>query len=545
MSGAAKLDALVVGAGPVGLTAAAELFRLGLNCRIVDKAAARTDKSKALVLWPRTLELLATSGAVEPFLAAGTRVVRAGLYGAGKCLADIDLGEFPSPYPFALMLPQSETERLLVAHLNSLEVEVERGVELLDFSADANGITARLRDAGGREETVRTAWLLGCDGAQSRVRRGLGIEFEGEAEPGDWIIADVCLDGDLPPDEARIYSHETGILAVFPIAPKRFRLVADRGPAAPTERPPEPSLEEVREVVTVRGPEGLAVRDPSWLAGFRIDERKVGEYRAGRVFLAGDAAHVLSPAGGQGMNTGMQDVYNLAWKLALVHAGRGRGEVLLDSYSSERGAAGDEILRNSRVLTRLASLRQPAAQQLRNALVPVLTSFDFLRERGRDSLAELGIQYRRSPISRDDRGVGVRARTFGSGIAAGDRAPDASLTDARSGKPAQLFGLYNGLRHVLLLCRGDANGEDSRCSFSETAAAVQSTYPDLVDVYTVAPSGRPGAVPLLFDRAGEVRKTYAVQNATGVLIRPDGYIGYYGQPLDPGRLLAHMATYLR
>ena len=533
------IDALVVGAGPVGLTMAAELTRHGVRCRLVDRAPARSDKSKALVLWPRSLELLGYAGAVEPFLADGLRVVRARLFANRQPLAELRFDVVPSPHPLALMIPQSETERLLEAHLNRLGVAVERSVELLGFSAAADGVEARLRAAPGSEESVRSAWLLGCDGAHSTVRHGLGMDFAGSAEPSDWILADVHVDGPVSPDELRIDWHAEGILAFFPIGAGRYRIIADGEPSA-GDRPRDPTLADVQAVLDQRGPGGVTVRDPLWLAGFRINERKVAEYRAGRVFLAGDAAHVHSPAGGQGMNTGMQDAFNLAWKLGVMHASRGR-EILLESYSRERSAVGDLVLRNAAAMTRVATLRNPTGQRLRNAVLPVVASLGFVRTAMSNTLSEMSINYRTSPLSRDDRSAADRARALVTGgVVAGDRAPDAAVVEARGGAATHLFELLRSGRHCLLLCSAAA----AVASMQPIAVAVGEAYGDLIDVFIVAPSDAPSQTPLLVDRTGGVRAAYAVRAPTAVLIRPDGYVGYYGQPIDHARLLAHLKSYL-
>jgi 2-polyprenyl-6-methoxyphenol hydroxylase-like FAD-dependent oxidoreductase len=502
-------DALIVGAGPVGLTMAAELIRHGLRCRIVDKEPAPSDKSKALVLWPRTLELLSYAGAVDPFVAAGLPVARARLYANRRQLAELRFDGIPSPYPMALMIPQSETERLLQAHLNSLGVAVERSVELLDFRAAADGVTARLRGAAGSEESLRVSWLLGCDGAHSSVRHGLGIDFTGYAMSSDWILADLRIAGS-PPDHLRIDWHTEGILAFFPIGGERYRVIADR-PAAPTERPPTPTLADVQAVMDERGPGGLTAHDPIWLAGFRINERKVPTYRAGRVFLAGDAAHIHSPAGGQGMNTGMQDAFNLAWKLGLVHAKRGR-DVLLDSYDRERSAIGDLVLRNAAAMTRVATLRHPVAQRLRNAVLPVVASLAVVRTAMSNTLTEMLINYRRGPLSRDDRPWSERVRAMLSGGAvAGDRAPNVDVIAA--GRTIRLFTLLQSGRFCLLLPLGEPTG---------IAEAVAADYRGVIDV---AAASWPG------DHAG-------------VLIRPDGYIAYYGHPIERAGLLRYLESVL-
>ncbi|HEX9170344.1 MAG TPA: FAD-dependent monooxygenase, partial [Roseiarcus sp.] len=318
-----KPDVLVVGAGPVGLTMAAELARYGVSVRIVDKSAARTDKSKALVLWSRTLELIDRMGCGASFVEAGLKAREADIIAGGATIARINLDGLKTPHPYGLMLPQSDTERLMELHLNSFGVKVERRVELTRFVADEDAVTGFLRLPDGSEEKLDVDWMIGCDGAHSIVRHGLGMEFDGDTMLSHFILADLHLAGGPPLDEIKTYWHEAGPLVIFPIAPGRYRIVADAGEPKAGEHTPDPTLEEVQSLLDQRGPAGVKASDPVWLSGFTINERKVADYRSGRVFLAGDAAHVHSPAGGEGMNTGMQDAFNLAWKLASAIHGTG------------------------------------------------------------------------------------------------------------------------------------------------------------------------------------------------------------------------------
>jgi len=300
---------LIVGAGPVGLTMASELARYGVPVRIIDKAAQRTDKSKALVLWSRTLELLDRGGGSVPFVSAGFKAEAVNFIAGDKLIGHVSIKDVKSPYPYALMIPQSETERLLEERLYGLGVAVERQVELTTFKNGVDGVEAVLRHTDGREETVTADWMLGCDGAHSAVRHGLGAPFTGETLNSDWMLADVHMTGYSCPDtEASVYWHRDGVFVIFPISPGRYRVLADL-PSTDAEHPPTPTLEQVQVIINRRGPGGLEAFNPIWLAGFRINSRKVSSYRWGRVFLAGDAAHVHSPAGGQGMNTGMQDAF--------------------------------------------------------------------------------------------------------------------------------------------------------------------------------------------------------------------------------------------
>lgn len=362
---------LIVGAGPVGLTMAAELSRFGVNVRIIEKSPHPTETSRALVIWSRTLELLDRAGCTAAFLEAGLKGHGASLRAGQTVLGRPRFDDIASAYNFALMIPQRDTERLLIEHLRSLGVEVERQVELVSFANREDGIEAVLGHADGRRETVTAPWLLGCDGAHSAVRHGLNVEFPGSTQDDDWLIADIRLDGEHAPpaDEISIYFHHDGPFVIFPLPDHRARIIATRGKTNTAHLRPDPVIADVQALIDQRAGGGFVASDPVWLTNFRINERKVSQYRYGRTLLAGDAAHIHSPAGGQGMNTGMQDAINLAWKLAMVVQGDA-GERLLDSYSPERSAVGDMVLRNATALTDVATLTNPAAQAARNLVAP-------------------------------------------------------------------------------------------------------------------------------------------------------------------------------
>ncbi len=390
---------LIVGAGPVGLTMASELVRYGVAVRIVDKTAQRTDKSKALVLWSRTLELLDRGGGSSPFIEAGFKADAVNFVaGDGKLMGHVSMDSVQSPYPYGLMLPQSETERLLEERLRGLGVLVEREVEVTGFTRNDFGVEAALRHADGHEEKLSADWLIGCDGAHSVVRHTLGAKFAGETLQSDWMLADVHMRGyPFPDTEASVYWHQDGAFVIFPISPGRYRVLADL-PQTSDERPPTPTLEQAQAIITRRGPPGLIAYDPIWLAGFRINGRKVADYRCGRVFLVGDAAHVHSPAGGQGMNTGMQDAFNLAWKLALVIRGA-CGDQLLDSYSAERSYVGDQVLKDASKLTAIGTLKNPVGQSLRNLVGHFMLGLTPVQHAFANSMTEVAISYPKSPLN--------------------------------------------------------------------------------------------------------------------------------------------------
>ena len=442
----AHTQVLIVGAGPVGLTMAAELARFGVSFRIVDKAPQRTDKSKALVLWSRTLELLERGPGSARFLQAGFKAEAVNFIAGDKSIGRVEMRSVDTPFPYALMIPQSDTERLLDEYVQGLGVTIERGVEVTSFNSLADGVTATLRKADGSEEEISADWLIGCDGAHSLVRHTVGAAFSGETLPSDWILADVHMRGYPAADsEATVYWHQDGVFVIFPISPGRYRLIADL-PASGEAAPPVPTLEQVQALIDRRAAPGMEAYDPIWLAGFRINGRKVSEYRWGRAFLVGDAANIHSPAGGQGMNTGMQDAFNLAWKLALVVRGECR-EALLDSYSPERSYVGEQVLKSAQRLTLAGTMKNPIAQTLRNAVGHIMLGLAPVQEGIAETMTQVSVGYPKSPlngptISGDHHKPGQRYRPAlenppaGSGSAPRFRLFSSSADAARSLPPA-------------------------------------------------------------------------------------------------------------
>ncbi|MBW4022364.1 MAG: NAD(P)-binding protein [Proteobacteria bacterium] len=470
------LDVLVVGAGPVGLTMAAEAARYGLAVRIIDKAAHATTTSKALVLWSRTLELMDRMGCTTAFLDAGLRAHGVSMRHGHTILARTRLDSVPSAYNFALMIPQRETERLMAAHLAGFGIAVEREVELIGFLPGHDDVEAVLRHPDGREESVQATWLAGCDGAHSTVRHQLDLPFRGKPQGDDWFLADVRLEGEgaPPADEVTIYLHREGLFAIFPIPGGRARVIGTVGKADPAHRRPDPTLAEVQALADGRTAGGFRVLDPVWLTTFRVQERKVEEYRVGRVFLAGDAAHVHSPAGGQGMNTGMQDAINLAWKLAMAAKGTG-GPALLDSYSPERSAVGDMVLRNATRLTDMATLANPAAQTMRNLAMRFVMGLHAMREKLASEMSETGIAYGDSPLS-------VGGRHAPHGLAAGERLAPAHYDGPPPGAGATP-------RFVLFASADPARAQALTAAFPTLLEAAPRRSPDRSRLLVVRPDG--------------------------------------------------------
>jgi 2-polyprenyl-6-methoxyphenol hydroxylase-like FAD-dependent oxidoreductase len=496
-----KADVLIAGAGPVGLTMASELARYGLSVRLVDKNTERTDKSKALVLWARTLELMERMGtdSTQRFIDAGLKIQGANILSGREEIAHVEMTHIASRYNFVLMIPQSETERLLEEHLETLGLKAERQVELKQLKSGADGVSCTLLHSDGREETAEASWLIGCDGAHSTVRHQLGMEFLGSTMLSDWILADIHLSGVAGAPAINIFWHAEGVLALFPLRGTRYRVIADIGESSGSigeGNRPAPTLEEVQRILEVRGPGGIRASDPVWLSSFSINERKVSDYRSGRIFLAGDAAHVHSPAGGQGMNTGMQDAINLAWKLALVSRGICAPEPLLSSYSAERSAIAKLVLEATGKTTVLTVLKGGIKQSIRNHIASLVFGLAPVKSAMANILSEMAVGYPESPLN-------AKSAHVHGGPHPGQRAP------IREGEPA--VGSGNTPRFALF-------AEDT-----PTSKSLLSKYPNFVE-------------PL-------PRKPYAHGGIW--IVRPDGYVALAAKHdawNDVDAYLSHLCT---
>jgi 2-polyprenyl-6-methoxyphenol hydroxylase-like FAD-dependent oxidoreductase len=378
---------------------AAELRRYGVPVRVVDKTHDRTDQSRALFLWSRTLELLDRSGVGGIFLDAGQKIEAVNILAGTQRIGRLDFAELDSLHPYALMLPQAQTEAILEAHLIRLGGGVERGTELAGFHDQADGVTVSLRHPDGRIETTTTPYLIGCDGGGSFVRKALGLSSTGPAQQSDWLLADVSLGGfESLPTELTSFWHEDGFLGIFPLAAGRFRVIADLR-ATHGEKPVTASAALVQGLIDARGPGGISVLDAGWMSSFRIHERNVAAYRQGRVFLAGDAAHLHNPVGAQGLNMGIHDAVNLAWKLALVWRKAENAELLLESYNAERHAVAEHVVTNIGRAEMVALVKTPTLQFARNLLGNIFFGLSPARRAVVETMAEVSLGYTGSPLN--------------------------------------------------------------------------------------------------------------------------------------------------
>jgi 2-polyprenyl-6-methoxyphenol hydroxylase-like FAD-dependent oxidoreductase len=352
-------DVLIVGAGPSGLTLAASLVKKGVATTVVDRQPAGANTSRAAVVNARTLEVLEDLDVARRLVKEGIKAPRFSIRDRARTLIPIDFSELPTDYPYSLMVPQSTTEKLLLDRLVELGGSVLRPKTLSSITQDADGVTATFDDG----DTIRARYAVGADGIHSTVREQAGIGFEGGAYGESFMLADVRLTGEVPLDEVILFWAKEGLTVVAPLPGDIFRIVA---PVA--DAPEEPSALYVQQILDSRGPGAgrMVVTDVIWGSRFRIHHRVADTYRTGRLLLSGDAAHVHSPAGGQGMNLGIQDAVALADALAGVLGGA--PESTLDDYSAARRPIAQQVVEMTDRLTRLATLPR-AARPVRNAAI--------------------------------------------------------------------------------------------------------------------------------------------------------------------------------
>ncbi|AEW98011.1 MULTISPECIES: FAD-dependent monooxygenase [Streptomycetaceae] len=469
-------DVIVVGAGPTGLTLAGELAAAGVRTTVLERRGEESNLTRAFAVHARTLELLDARGLADELIATGTRVRHIRFADAAR----LDLGRLPSRFPYVLVTPQYNVERVLRQRAEKAGARLVTGAEVCDVAQDASGVEVRLAD--GR--TVRASYAVGADGVRSRVRQALGLPFPGVSVVRSMMLADVRLAE--PPGEV-LTAGAVGDCFAFtaPFGDGWYRVFAwDRHDQRPDDAPVDPA--QVRDVLRRALGSDLGMGEPRWLSRFHSDERQVPRYRTGRVFLAGDAAHTHSPAGGQGMNTGIQDAFNLGWKLAAVLAGRAP-DALLDTYHGERHPVGKLVLRSSGALVRMVLLRTAPQRAARTLAVRAALAFGPTARKVLGTVSGAGIDYRR----RGSRGAHPLT---------GARAVDVALDGAGSGGPGRL---YEALREGTFVLLGPA-----------TRADVAAPWADRVR--WVTPAGGAGPV---------------------ALVRPDGYVAWAASaPFAAGEL---------
>lgn len=479
-----ETDVVVVGAGPTGLLLGGDLAAAGVRVVVLERYREPSGLTRAFGVHARTLEQLDARGVAQTLLDTGTTVSRLRLFGHSR----VDLGRLPSRFPYLLVTPQYNVESLLARRAQDAGCPVVRGAEVRAVRQDGDGVDVAVADGAVADGApVRASYVVGADGAHSVVRRSLGLPFPGEAVLRSVMLADVRLE-QQPDDVLAVGAGEDGFAFVAPFGDGWYRIFAwDRHREQPDNAPVD--LDEVRAVTRDALGTDFGMHEARWLSRFHSDERQAPRYRTGRVFLAGDAAHVHSPAGGQGMNTGLQDAANLSWKLAAAVHGWAPDR-LLESYHTERHPVGSQVLRTSGALIRMATTRSRPRRLLRDVVGRAALTVGAVSRRVTEGLSGIGVRYPAEP---------------GSHRLVGRRAADTPLVAECDRGGARLYEALREGKFVLLVPRPE--------SVTDAATAtVADGFKDRVRVATRADDG-----PV-------------------TLVRPDGYVGWASDRTDPERL---------
>src|ERR671917_2325705 len=379
-------EVLVVGAGPTGLMLAGDLARAGLGCTVLERRAEESNLTRAFAVHARTLELLDARGLADDLVATGARVGRLRVFGQ----LEVDLSRLPTRFPYVLVTPQYHTEGVLEAYARAFGAQIVRGADVVELRQDTDSVELEVRYEDGTLSTRRAMYAIGADGVGSTVRQALALPFPGHSAVQSVMLADVQL-SEAPKEVLTVNAAGDGFSFLAPFGDGWYRVIAwDRRRQLPDDAPVE--LEEVRDITQRVLGTDFGMHDARWMSRFHSDERQVPHYRVGRVFLAGDAAHVHSPAGGQGMNAGLQDAANLGWKLAAaVHGWAPVG--LLDSYHTERRAVGASVVQGSGTLLRMALTGSAALRAVRNIAGAVAASIGPLQRKAGEFVSGLAIGY--------------------------------------------------------------------------------------------------------------------------------------------------------
>lgn len=520
------IDVLVAGAGPVGLTAAYELVRRGVRVRVIDAAPGPATTSRAIATHPRTLETYDQMGIADPMIARGLIVRAFTMFSNGRRLVrlDADYTESPTQFPFTVAIDQVFTEEVLRDALAGLGVSVEWGVALTGFDESTDAVRAHTTGPDGAGD-IDAAWLIGCDGGHSTVRKRLGLPLIGDANE-TWLIADAIVDTDLPRNSIYWIRAEGGTLMMAPLPGEgRWRMLDtvdvdyDGDTVAIAAR-------FTRKLSAGTGT-AVAVTAPEWVSVFTAQQRMVPAMGGGRVFVAGDAAHVHSPASGQGMNTGIQEAYNLAWKLACVVHGYAEAE-LLDTYSAERVPIGRELLGSTRRATALVALKNRLAGIALPIVFGIVQRVPALRVRGQRTalgrVSGLNLGYPHGPLTGASSAKVVRP-------APGERVRRITVDGAAAGWTA----LRDELRDVrwTLLVFGTPVVDWNGTALTEACAPWLS-----VRTVTGAPIAEDTALP---DPDGALTTALAGTPGGWILVRPDGYVAARGNAISPEAVRAALA----
>lgn len=506
------IPVVIIGAGPSGLAMACELKRHGVAFRIIDKKAELTQTSNAAAIQSRTLEIFHQLGLVDRFLSRGVKAKGVHIH-ADYFDKTIVFDKIHSPYPYILLLPQSETEAILNDRLQEYGIALERNTELTGLQS-VDGRYELTLGREGQHELLVCDWVIACDGAHSAVRKFTATTFWGDDFPDNFMVADVELTRSISSDTVNLYDHQGLLLGLIPLG-RHYRLVANgiENKIALTD-------EMIKALVHERTKGQCEVKQIAWASPFWIHSRMASHLRQDQIFFLGDAAHIHSPVGGQGMNTGIQDAHNLAWKLALVMRGEA-SSLLLNSYEAERLPVIHEIVKSTERMTRVMASRWRFMSWVRRLFFTIVSSSSRLREKISNAVAQVSIRYQNSPI------INQQHVPANAPVLPGERAPDVVISGSM-----RLFDYLKHTRHTLFIFTGLKPSARANEEAKVLYSWVRECFDHLAQVYIVATQPIDLDVGVVLDTEGAMHQAYGALDTRLCIIRPDGVIGLFQSLLD-------------
>ncbi len=502
---------VIVGAGPTGLMLAAVLQRYNIPFRIIDKKTEPTKTSNALGLQARTLELLDDLGLVEPFLKEGRKIEGANLFTDGSHIANIDLTTIDCRYNYIIIMPQSMTEKVLSEHLEKNKITIERGCELTDLTEQEKNVAVSIKKEDGTLEKFTTDWLVACDGSHSIVRKLTNSEFKGDDISQQFILADISAKEDatkpIANNKVSSFFSSLGILAIFPMPSGEYRIVANLN-----KKIESPTLQDIQKIVADRSAHQLEVKDSSWISTFWIHSKVIENMRHGNIFFAGDAAHIHSPVGGQGMNTGMQDAYNLGWKLAYVINKKAHHN-LLASYQAERHPIVKNIVNQTERMTKMMLVNNPIIRTLRKLIIKPLLGCKKINRKLAMQMSQLSLCYNKSPIIHYDSVISSRSP------APGENLPNVGA-------------FTKNAKHQLLIFSGIRPTKEIEKEIKALAEKIKHQYSDIIDIEIISET-----------TDFPIHRRFNVERSALCLLRPDKYIAFTSNRLDEKGLEKYLKQY--
>jgi 2-polyprenyl-6-methoxyphenol hydroxylase-like FAD-dependent oxidoreductase len=519
MNSQLSTDVIIIGSGPTGLALACQFVRLGIDFIIVEQNQGITRFSKAIGVQARTLEIYEQFGIADTAVGKGTIAKRASIVEGGVIRASVELskiGEGLSAYPFLLLLEQNEHEQILNEFLEKNGKSVLWQTTLDSFTQNSDGVSAQVTKQNGETQTINAKYLVGCDGAKSHVRHALGLSFEGSTFERTFYVADVNIDWTFNHNALHICLAKNTLTAFFPLPGQRRYRIVGTFPEEFSKEEGDVLYGEIEQQIIRDTKLELDITAVNWFSAYRVHSRRVNSFSEGRCFVAGDAAHIHSPAGAQGMNTGIQDGYNLAWKLAYVLRGAA-GPKLLDTYNSERLANAKRLVETTDRMFELGGSDEWFISYLRTHLLPYFAGFILEFESVKHFIfqlvSQIGINYRNSPLSIQNQELKLKVK-------AGDRLPLFFMNDTN---------IYDRLREPSFHYLAFSNQPDS---FQELASHITKKFAGTLDFVSI---------PMQPD----IMELFGMEKPVSILLRPDNYIGEISSEISLGTAERYFSRFLQ